>query len=225
MSSVPNSGDPGWPALLPPDRDPRAQVVGDPAPDGGADPDDDLFAGWEPQRRVNRITVVLAACLLVVAGFAVGAVVAKRSAASTSGTAARSAGATGATGREGFGGFAGGAGGFRNGGAAGAGAGGAGGAAGVPGGTGAGAGAGAGAAGGGGGSTGTPVVVGTVTSVSATRITVKNFAGTTVVVRVAARTPVTTPGVGGLRKGQTVSVEGTRASDGSVTATAVVSRS
>ena len=115
MSSVPNSGDPGWPALLPPDRDPRAQAAVDPAPEAGADPDDDLFAGWEPQRRVNRVTVVLAACLLVVAGFAVGAVVAKRSAASTSGTAARSAGATGATGREGFGGFAGGAGGFRNG--------------------------------------------------------------------------------------------------------------
>ena len=52
-----------------------------------------------------------------------------------------------------------------------------------------------------------------------------NFAGTKVVVRVPAGTPVTTPGLTGLKKGQTVSVEGTRASDGTVTATAVVSRS
>jgi Domain of unknown function (DUF5666) len=157
------------------------------------DPDDDLFAGWEPRRRVPRLTVVLATCLLVVAGFAVGAVVARRSASTTTATAAtaaaaRFAGAGGAAGRSGVGGFGGGGSGAVS-------------------------------------ASGTPVVVGTVASVAANRITVTNFAGQTVVVRVPARTPVTTPGLGGLRKGQTVSVEGTRASDGSVTATAVVSRS
>ena len=203
MSSVPTAGDPGWPEFLPPDRDPRTAVSGE-ASSGLADPDDpddDLFAGWQPRHRVPRLTVVLASCLLVITGFAVGAVVAKRSAASatTTVTAARFAGAGGggaggAGARGGFGGFAGAQGNGAPGGAVGAGS-------------------------------GTPVVVGTVASVAANRITVTNFAGKTVVVRVPAGTPVTTPGLGGLRKGQTVSVEGTRASDGSVTATAVVSRS
>jgi hypothetical protein len=196
MSHLPGAGDPGWPELLPPDRNPRTPRP----PEASDDLDDDLFAGWEPQRRVTRLTVVLAACLLVVAGFAVGAVVAKRATSGTTATAAGLAGAGGAAAREGFGGFGGGAGGFRGGGTTGAGT-------------------------TGGAGTGSPVVVGTVASVAANRITVTNFAGKTVVVRVPPRTPVTTPGLGGLKKGQTVSVEGTRASDGSVTATAVVSRS
>ena len=84
--------------------------------------------------------------------------------------------------------------------------------------------------GGGGGTTGTaaggaPAVVGTVASVGTDRITVKNFAGAQVVVRVPAGTPVTSAGLGGLRKGQTVLVQGTKAQDGSVTATAVTARS
>ena len=70
-----------------------------------------------------------------------------------------------------------------------------------------------------------PVVVGTVVSVGTDRITVKNFAGAQVVVHVPAGTPVTTAGLGGLTKGRTVLVQGTRAQDGTVTATAVVSRS
>lgn len=191
MSHRPVAGDPGWPELLPPDRDPRTPS---PAAEPTDDPDDDLFAGWEPQRRVPRLTVVLAACLLVVAGFAVGAVVAKRATSGTTPTptAAAFAGSGRAPARQGFAGFTG-----------------SGGGTGTAGGTG----------------SGTPVVVGTVASVTANRITVTNFAGKTVVVRVTAGTPVTTPGLGGLKKGQTVSVEGTRGSDGSVTATAVVSRS
>ena len=207
MSHLPVAGDPGWPELLPPDRDPRTARA-EPADEPAEDPDDDLFAGWKPRRRVTRLTVVLAACLLVVAGFAVGAVVAKRATSATTPTATAGgfAGAGGGAAREGFGGFAGGGGGFRGGG-----------------GTGAGAAGGTGAAGGAG--AGTPVVVGTVASLATNRITVTNFAGRAVVVRVPAGTPVTTPGLGGLKKGQTVSVQGTRASDGSVTATAVVSRS
>ena len=89
----------------------------------------------------------------------------------------------------------------------------------------AGAGAGAGLPAGGAGATGVPVVVGTVVSVGVDRITVKNFAGTQVVVHVPAGTPVTAAGLGGLKKGGTVLVQGTRTQDGTVTATAVVGRS
>ena len=110
MSHLANTGEPGWPELLPPDR--NAGPEAPPAPEPESDPDDDLFSGWEPRRRVNRLTVVLAACVLAVAGFAVGAVVAKRSApAAATSAAARFGGAGGAGGagaRGGFGGFTGG---------------------------------------------------------------------------------------------------------------------
>ena len=189
-----------WTAYLPSGRlEPASPPDADgatPDADMGADPDDDLFGDWEP-RRVPRLTVVLAAAVLVVAGFAVGAVIAKRSAPASSAAgaggaaaAARFAGQNGA----GFGGSAG----FGGGGAG---------------------------AGGSGANAAAPAVVGTVEYVGAGRLVVKNFAGAQVVVHVPAGTPVTTTGLTGLTKGRTVSVQGTRASDGSVTATAIVSRS
>src|SRR4051794_17423236 len=110
MSHVTGADDPGWPELLPPDRD-AGSAVSAPAPTSAfAEQDDDLFAGWEPGRRVNRLTVVLAAGLLVVGGFAVGAVVAKRSSPASTPAAARFAATGGAAGRQGFGGVAGGGG-------------------------------------------------------------------------------------------------------------------
>ncbi|MGZ4625536.1 MAG: hypothetical protein ACXV3S_04445 [Kineosporiaceae bacterium] len=222
MSHAADVPDPGWPELLPSGRDQGRPDVADAGPDLRQDEpdDDDLFADAEPKRRVTRLTVVLATALLVVAGFAGGAMIGKRSASPTTTAAgagpARFAGLGGAAGTgpggAGFGGgFGGGAGGFGAGAGAGTGTG-----------TGAGAGAGTEA---GGAAGGAPVVVGTVASIGAGQITVKNFAGATVVVKVPAGTPVTTPGLHGLAKGQTVSVQGTRSSNGTVTATSVVSRS
>jgi len=242
MSHAAEAPDPGWPSLLPPGREPGGPDADRAGPDAGPEePDDDLFGDWEPKRRVTRLTVVLAAALLAVAGFAGGAVIGKRSAPATAstgsaaaarfGTAGGTAAGGGAAGREGFGGFGGAAGAGVFGGGGSAGAGGAGSAAGGVGGGGAAGAGGAGRAGGGGGAgtrtgtAGTPVVVGTVESVAPNEITVKNFAGATVVVKVPAGTPVTTSGLHGLAKGQTVSVEGSRASDGTVTASAIVSRS
>ncbi len=221
MTHAADSPDPEWPSLLPSGPPPATVEIG---PDEiGAD--DDLFADAEPARRVGRLTAVLAAALLVVAGFAGGALAARRNSTTTVG-----GGAAAAAG--GAGGFAG----FRGGGRQGGGQGGgqAGGQAGGQFTGGAGgqfaAGAAPGAAGGGAPTTGTaaggpPAVVGTVASVGSDRITVKNFAGAKVVVRVPAGTPVTSAGLGGLRAGQTVLVQGTRAKDGTVTATAVTARS
>jgi hypothetical protein len=61
-------------------------------------------------------------------------------------------------------------------------------------------------------------------SVSQGELVVKNFAGLKVSVHVAVGIPVTTSGLGGLKAGATVSVTGTKAGDGSITATSVVSR-
>ena len=122
--------------MPPPGREPRPPDADRSAPDAEpkAPDDDELFGDWEPRRPVPRLTVVLAAAALVVAGGTAGA---------------------GAAGREGF----------------------------------------------------------------------TGFAGATVAVRVPAGTPVTTPGLHGLSKGETVSVDGTRSPDGTVTASSVVSRS
>ena len=88
--------------------------------------------------------------------------------------------------------------------------------------TGAGRGQGSTAAGGSG-----PVVVGTVVSVSGNDVTVKDLGGTTHVVHVTATTGLATTGVDwatSLAPGSTVSVNGTKADDGSVTATTVTQR-
>jgi hypothetical protein len=82
--------------------------------------------------------------------------------------------------------------------------------------------------GGGGSSTGDgPVLVGTVESISGSDLTVKDFGGTSHVVHATAATTLTVVGAdwsGSLVKGATVSINGTKAADGSVTATAVTQR-
>jgi hypothetical protein len=173
--------------------------AGEPQAPAGDEPDDDLdlHEGWE-RPRIGTLTVLLAVGVLAVAAFIGGVLVQKNhdaGLASASGTRARAAGAFPA------GGFP--AGGF---------------------GAGTGAGAGAGAGGPTAAAAAPPVVVGTVAAVKGSDLTVKNFAGATVVVHVPAGTPVTLPGLIPLAPGMTVSVTGTKAADGSVTATAVVAR-
>jgi len=179
------------------------QLPAPPAPFPAAGPageDDDLFdREWDRPRRTNRLTAVLVAGLVAVAGFAAGVIVQKQHDANLT-----------ATPTAGFAGAGAGAGRQRAGGSTGLGAGGA-----LPG-TSSGAGAGAAAA-------GVPVVVGTVKSISGTTLVVTNFAGTAVTVQVPASATVTSSGLGGLAVGVPVSVEGSKAADGTVTATAVVS--
>lgn len=167
-----------------------------------------LDQGWTPPRRVNRFTVLLAAGLVAALGFAGGVLVQKNHDSGQAGTpgAGTSGRALAANGFAGAGGgFAGGFGGAFPGG-------------GTTGGTGSGTGSGAGTG------SGTPVVVGTVVSVGRGSFVVKNFAGTQVTVRVPAGASITTRGLTGLRTGVSVSVVGTKAGDGSVTATSVTSR-
>ncbi len=177
--------------------------------DDGGDDLDLLEPSWTPPRRLGRLTVLLVAGILIAAGFGAGAVVQKQHdkglAGSGTGAAALARAFRGAGGGGAFPGAAG---------VTGAGAG-------AAAGSGAGTGAGTGAT----TAQGIPVAVGTVVSASGSTLTVKNFAGTQVVVHVPAGTPVTVPGLGGLRAGLTVSVVGTKAADGSVTATSVVARS
>ena len=66
-----------------------------------------------------------------------------------------------------------------------------------------------------------PIVVGTVASIAGTTVFIRNFAGLTVSVTVPQTALVTSAGLGGLRPGMTVSVTGTKASNGTVTATAL----
>lgn len=84
------------------------------------------------------------------------------------------------------------------------------------------------AGGGGAGSTGdVPVLVGTVESISGSDLTVKDLGGTSHVVHATATTALTVVGAdwsGSLVTGATVSVQGTKAADGSVTATSVTQR-
>lgn len=71
----------------------------------------------------------------------------------------------------------------------------------------------------------TPVASGTIVSARKTTLQVKSPSGTLVTVKVPATTPVTVLGIGGsLTTGLPVSVYGTKASDGTVTATSVVTR-
>lgn len=89
--------------------------------------------------------------------------------------------------------------------------------------------AGGGAVGGGAGAagdagTGTPVVTGTVRTVDTDAIEVTDSTGVIVRVFVPTTATVTTPGLGGLASGDPVSVTGTKAVDGSITATGVTAR-
>jgi hypothetical protein len=80
----------------------------------------------------------------------------------------------------------------------------------------------------GGGSTGdVPVLIGTVESVSGSDLTVKDLGGTSHVVHATATTTVSVVSAdwsGSLKAGATVSVQGSKAADGSVTATSVTQR-
>jgi hypothetical protein len=84
------------------------------------------------------------------------------------------------------------------------------------------------APGAGGGSTGdVPVLIGTVESISGPDLTVKDLGGTSHVVHATAGTTLSVVSAdwsGSLKAGATVSVQGTKAADGSVTATAVTQR-
>jgi hypothetical protein len=196
--------------------------------------DTDLFEPeWDRPKATDRITVLLAAALVGVVGFAGGIAAQKKhdaglpaSSAALASTLPHRTGSGGFGGAGSGGGWGGtgsgeGLGGPASGTGAGSAAGGFGPLTGTSGGTAAASGAGGS---GPGSSSGVPVVVGTVRAVSETTLVVTNFAGTAVTVHVPASATVTTPGLGGLTVGATVSVSGTRRADGSVTATAVVSR-
>ena len=201
------------------------------APIEPADEDLDLLA--ESNRRPGRLTITLLAGILAALAFAGGVVVQKHYGDSGTAAAAGPGGAAGFTrGAGGFGGagggFGGGAGGF--GGGAGGGTGtGVGGGAGTGTGAAGGDAAGGAAAGGAGGTAAaaTPAVVGTVVKVSGTTVTVKNFGGKTIKVTVPADTAITLSTalkLTGLKAGTSISIVGTTAADGSVTASSVTAR-
>ena len=86
---------------------------------------------------------------------------------------------------------------------------------------------GAGSGGTGGSTSGVPVLVGTVESISGSDLTVKDLGGKSHVVHATASTTLSVVGPdwsGSLKAGATVSVQGTKAADGSVTATVVTQR-
>ena len=149
---------------------------------------------------------VIPAGLVVVAGFAGGVWVQKNHDAGLTASAATLTSALRS--RASAGGFAG--------------AGGYGGASGSYGGGYGGSGTGTGAASGSGAGVATvPVVVGTVASISGGTLRVKNFADALITVVVPESATVTSTGLGGLSVGVPVSVVGTKAADGTVTAAAI----
>jgi hypothetical protein len=160
--------------------------------------------------RPGGFTLALLSGIVLVLAFGAGVLVQKHDGAT--GSAAQSAGLGGSAPAAGSG-FPGGSGAPGGYGAAGAGSG----SAGSP-----------GAQGTASGQSAAPVVVGTVTAISGTRLTVKNFAGTSVTVKVpagAAITLVAGARLTALAPGVSVSVTGTKASDGTVTASTVTVRS
>jgi hypothetical protein len=179
------------------------------AGDGGgnqADSDDELDSEFVPQprRRIGALTIALAALLVAGAGFLAGVQVQQHQGSAGTATdsnafARRGGTGGGGTGGGGFSGFG-----------AGAGSG-----------TGADAGSGAGAVAG----TAGPVVIGQIVSVTGDTVVVRNLGGKEVTVKLSSDTTITqTAKVSDLKAGQTVSVSGSTAADGSVTATAVGTR-
>jgi hypothetical protein len=209
------------------------------------DEDDDLVdTDWAKPRRVNRLSWVLLAALLAVLAFVGGVAVQKSHDASLLATVARARtfgigtgggggsgqGGSGGSGQGGSGGFGQGGSGQRGSGQGGSGQGGSGqggsGQAGAgQGGSGQGSGSSGSGDGGGGASGATPVAVGTITSVSGQTMVVTDFGGNKITVTVPPTATVTTPGLTSPAVGAPVSVVGTKAADGSVTATAVTVRS
>jgi hypothetical protein len=189
-------------------------VMAEPPADG---PDDDLFEpDWDKPKRTNKLTWVLVALLVAALAFAGGVTVQKNHdealAVAAAGTRTR------ANQSAALGGGGGAGGGFGSSSGSGSGSGGSGpGSGGAPSGSGT-------TTGGSGGTDATPVAIGTVKSISGTTFTLTNFAGTVVTVTVPPTATVTTNGLQGLAVGATVSVAGTTAADGNVTATSVTSR-
>lgn len=208
----------GLPAVQPhatPDEEFPQHQEWDGAPVRPADDDLDLLA--ESGRKVTKVTVVLMVAILAGIAFLGGAVVQKQWGSSTSTNGFRAAAAAAGARQGGFGGAEGGFGG-----AAGGYGGGFGG--GTQGGPGTGAATGSTGSTGSTGTSATPVVVGTVTKVSGRTLTVKNFGGKSVTVKAPKGTTVTNSSasaLSGLDKGSSVSVVGTKAADGTVTATSI----
>jgi hypothetical protein len=158
------------------------------------DTDDADFAELPPKRRIPVLTKGLIVGILVVVAFGGGVMIQKQHDA---GSASASSG---------FPSFAGG----------------------IP----AGAGAGGGGASNGGASGGStaasgPVVVGTVVGVAGNDVTVKDLGGSTHVVHVSATTGLAATSVDwstSLKPGTTVSINGTKTDDGTITATTVTQR-
>ena len=200
-------------------HDPNSPVATDPswagAPVEAVDDDLDLLA--EVNHRPSRTTVLLVAGILAAVAFVGGAIVQKHyGGTSSSGQAV----AGGFAGRGGGAGAYGGFGGFPGGGQAGGAA--------TGGGAAAGGGTAAGGSAAGGAAAATPVVVGTVTKLSGTSLTVKNLGGKSVNVKVpegATITLVAGKSLTTLKTGATVSVSGTTAANGTVTATSITVRS
>jgi hypothetical protein len=205
--------------LLPVPDEPAVDGV-DAIDEDALDEDDDFLP--KPKAKLGRMSLILAAVLVAGAGFLGGIWTQKNhgtaAGAATGGFGTRQ-GITGAqTGEGGFGGRTGtgtGAGGTGTGIGAGTGTG--------AGGTGTGTGTGAGGTGTGGGTTAAvPAVIGTVTVLTGSEMVVQNLGGKQVSVHLSATTTVSKKfGVADLTVGKTVSVAGTTAADGSVTATLV----
>ena len=182
--------------LVDPDDRRDTPLRAEPARPADPAPDDDAeFAELPPKRHVPALTKLLVVGILVAISFAGGVLVQKQHDASQ--TSALPAFAGGAGGLPAF---------LTGGGAAG------------------------GASSTGGSSSAAasgPVLVGTVESVSGGDVTVKDLGGTTHVVHTSATTGLATTGADwstSLPPGTTVSVEGTKAGDGTVTATTVTRR-
>jgi len=165
-------------------------------PSAMTDMEDADFAELPPRRRVPLLTKGLIVGILMVVAFGGGVVIQKQHDASSASTST------------GFPSLSGG----------------------IP--AGAGAGTGSGGAGNGGASGGSaaasgPVVVGTVVGVAGNDVTVKDLGGSSHVVHVSATTGLATSSVDwstSLKPGTTVSVNGTKADDGTITATTVTQR-
>ena len=182
--------------LVDPDDTRDTPLPAEPARPADRTPDDDEFTELPPKRQVPALTKLLVVGILVAISFAGGVLVQKQHDASQ--TSALPA-------------FPGGAGGlpaFLSG-------------AGVSGGASSTGGSSSSAAASG------PVLVGTVESVSGGDITVKDFGGKTHAVHTGATTGLATTAADwstSLPPGTTVSIEGTKADDGTVTATTVTRR-
>jgi hypothetical protein len=158
-------------------------------------PDDDLFElEWGRPQRTSRLTIALVACLLVVLGFAAGAL-AQRAIAADSPTVVAGAPGSAPAGE------------MRRAGPAAAPA--------APG---------SGAPGEQPAGEGAPTATGTIRSIEDTTLTLADDAGAIVTVTVPVTASVTATGLRGLAVGTSVAVTGTTNPDGSITATTVTAR-